>query len=87
VTPDELRRRLADFPRLAYGRYPTPLEPLPALSRDWGGPQIWIKRDDALGPAMGGNKGRKLEYLMAEVLRQAKRRVVTFGGLQSTTPE
>lgn len=78
-----LRDRLNQFPRLSYGRGPTPLEPLPRLTRQLGGPQLWIKRDDGYGPGLGGNKGRKLEFLMAEVLRQGKPKVVTFGGLQS----
>ncbi len=84
----QLRDRLNQFPRLRYGRLPTPLEPLPHLTRQLdgsghGGPQVWIKRDDGYGPGLGGNKGRKLEFLMAEVLRQGKQKVVTFGGLQS----
>ncbi|MBX3060803.1 MAG: pyridoxal-phosphate dependent enzyme [Anaerolineae bacterium] len=88
-----LQDRLEQWPRLPYGRTPTPLEPLPNLTRRLGGPQLsgpqlsgpqlWIKRDDGYGPGLGGNKGRKLEFLMAEALRQGQRKVVTFGGLQS----
>jgi D-cysteine desulfhydrase len=78
-----LEDRLEQWPRLRYGRIPTPLEPLPHLTRRLAGPQLWIKRDDGYGPALGGNKGRKLEFLMAEVQQQRKRKVVTFGGLQS----
>jgi D-cysteine desulfhydrase len=44
---------------------------------------LWIKRDDTIGPAMGGNKARKLEFLMADVQRRKRRKVVTYGGLQS----
>lgn len=80
---DTLRARLEQFPRLTYGRYPTPLQPLPNISRTLNGPRLWIKRDDEIGPGSGGNKGRKLEFLMADVLRQKKRKVVTYGGLQS----
>ena len=47
------------------------------------GRQIYVKRDDVFGPALGGNKVRKLEYLLAEALERGTRRVVTFGGLQS----
>jgi L-cysteate sulfo-lyase len=79
----ELRERLALFPRLGYGTYPTPLEPLANLTKTLNGPKLWIKRDDGLGPGMGGNKARKLEFLMAQALEQGKRKVVTFGGLQS----
>ncbi|HUM69768.1 MAG TPA: pyridoxal-phosphate dependent enzyme [Chloroflexota bacterium] len=78
-----LQDRLDQWPRLHYGRTPTPLGSLPNLTRQLGGSQVWIKRDDDYGPGMGGNKGRKLEFLMADALRQGKRKVVTFGGLQS----
>lgn len=83
MTPETVTTRLQQWPRLTYGRYPTPLEPLPHLTRQLGGPKVWIKRDDDIGPGLGGNKGRILEFLMADVLRQGKRKVVTFGGLQS----
>ena len=62
--------------------YPTPLEFLPRLSEELGR-AIYIKRDDAIGPGMGGNKARKLEYLIAEAQQRGAQRVVTFGGLQS----
>ncbi len=81
-----LRTRLAQFPRLTLANYPTPLEPLERLSRHVEAgcqPAFWIKRDDAIGPAMGGNKARKLEFLMADARQRGARKVVTFGGLQS----
>jgi L-cysteate sulfo-lyase len=80
---ETLRANLNTYPRLRYGSTPTPLEPLPRLTQALGGPSLWIKRDDGFGPGMGGNKGRKLEFLMAEALQQRRRKVVTFGGLQS----
>ena len=83
MTPAELHRRLSHFPRLPYAQGPTPLEPLANLTRRLNGPQLWIKRDDNLGPGLGGNKGRKLAFLMAEILRQGKRKVITYGGRQS----
>lgn len=83
MTPQELRQRLDRFPRLSYGAYPTPLQPLENVSRQLDGPRLWIKRDDGLGPGLGGNKGRKLEFLIAEIVRQRKRKVITYGGLQS----
>jgi D-cysteine desulfhydrase family pyridoxal phosphate-dependent enzyme len=55
---------------------------LPRLSAELGR-QVYIKRDDGIGPGMGGNKTRKLEYLLADALQQKARKVVTFGGLQS----
>ncbi len=82
TTADSLRSRLDSFPRLTLAAYPTPLEPLSRLSRELGR-SIYVKRDDQLGPGMGGNKTRKLEYLMADAQRRGARKVVTFGGLQS----
>lgn len=74
---------LARFPRLRLGHFPTPLEPMENLSRHLGGPRIWIKRDDCTGLSTGGNKTRKLEYLMAEALAQGADTVITQGATQS----
>lgn len=74
--------RLQAFSRLRLAEYPTPLEPLPRLSQELGRP-VWVKRDDDIGPGLGGNKTRKLEYLLAEAQERQARKVVTFGGLQS----
>ncbi|MBN2549164.1 MAG: D-cysteine desulfhydrase family protein [Anaerolineales bacterium] len=74
--------RLQAIPRLHMAEYPTPLEPLPRLGQELGR-QVWVKRDDLLGPGLGGNKTRKLEYLLAEAQERKARKVVTFGGLQS----
>lgn len=74
--------RLERFERLTLGSYPTPLEPLPRLSAEVGR-QLWIKRDDTLGPGLGGNKTRKLEFLLADARRRGFRKISTFGGLQS----
>jgi len=62
---------------------PTALEPLQRLTRVLGGPRLWVKRDDALGPGTGGNKTRKLEYLFGAALAERAQAVATFGGLQS----
>ena len=75
-----VRERLAAFPRVNWSHLPTPLEPLPRLSAGLNGPELWIKRDDGYGPGSGGNKGRTLGYLLGDVRR---RKVVTFGGVQS----
>lgn len=83
MTPEELHRRLARYPRIPYGHYPTPLQPLDNLTRRLDGPRLWIKRDDGIGPGLGGNKGRKLAFLIAEIVRRGKRKVITYGGLQS----
>src|SRR3990172_4401118 len=73
---------LNSVPRIALASYPTPLEHLPRLSKELGR-EIYIKRDDVIGPAMGGKKTRKLEYLLAEAQRRGAKKIVTFGGLQS----
>lgn len=62
---------------------PTPIEELSRFSQELGGPAIYIKRDDNTGLALGGNKARKLEYLMAEAQQQGADVVLTEGGLQS----
>jgi 1-aminocyclopropane-1-carboxylate deaminase len=83
LSGDSLLQTLERFPRIPLtDPSATPLEHLPRLSaqlkRD-----VFIKRDDSLGPALGGNKTRKLEYLLAEAQKRNVRKVVTFGGLQS----
>jgi L-cysteate sulfo-lyase len=74
---------LARFPRVKLCHAPTPLEFMPNLTKHLGGPQLWIKRDDCTGIATGGNKNRKLEYLMGEALAQGATHVVTQGAVQS----
>jgi 1-aminocyclopropane-1-carboxylate deaminase/D-cysteine desulfhydrase-like pyridoxal-dependent ACC family enzyme len=82
MTPAELVARLDTHPRVLLGETPTPLQQLPRLSAELGR-FVLVKRDDLLGPALGGNKTRKLEYLMADAQRLGARKVATFGGLQS----
>ena len=74
---------LARFPRVNLAHLPTPLEYLPRLSLELGGPNIYIKRDDCTGLASGGNKTRKLEFLMAEARDRGADTVVTEGAVQS----
>jgi L-cysteate sulfo-lyase len=81
--PDRLRAWLEPRPRVVLGHLPTPLEPLDRLSRELGGPRIWLKRDDCTGLATGGNKTRKLEYLLGTAIEQDARAIVTFGAVQS----
>jgi D-cysteine desulfhydrase len=75
--------QLARFPRRRYTPHFTPLEPLLNLSNALGGPEIWIKRDDLLGLAAGGNKTRKLEFLVADALAQGADTLITVGAPQS----
>ena len=74
---------LASMPRVGLAHLPTPLEAMTRLSTHLGGPDIFIKRDDCTGLATGGNKSRKLEYLMADALRRGADIVLTTGAVQS----
>jgi len=74
---------LARFPRHFLAHLPTPLERMDRLSRELGGPEIWIKRDDCTGLSTGGNKTRKLEFLMAEAEAEGADMVMTQGAIQS----
>lgn len=82
LSTEALLQKLESFPRISLCEYPTPLEHLPRLSAHLKR-EIFIKRDDIFGPGLGGNKTRKLEYLLAEAQRMGSKKVVTFGGLQS----
>ena len=74
---------LEKFPRVSLAHLPTPLEHMPNLSRELGGPEIWVKRDDCTGLASGGNKTRKLEFSMAAALAEGADTIVTVGAVQS----
>jgi L-cysteate sulfo-lyase len=74
---------LARFPRLKVAHLPTPLEPLPNLTRLLGGPALWIKRDDCTGLGTGGNKTRKLEFLAAQALAEGADTLITQGAVQT----
>ena len=71
------------FPRVHLAHLPTALEPMDRLSEALGGPRLWIKRDDCTGLSTGGNKTRKLEFLMAEASAQGADLVMTQGATQS----
>ncbi len=74
---------LARFPRRRYTEGPTPLEAAPRFSAAIGGPNIYIKRDDLLGLSAGGNKTRKLEFLVADALAHGADTLITCGAVQS----
>jgi L-cysteate sulfo-lyase len=74
---------LSHFPRARIAHLPTPLEPMENLSRHLGGPRLWIKRDDCTGLSSGGNKTRKLEFLMGDALRLGADTLITQGATQS----
>lgn len=74
---------LARFPRRRYSAGETPIEFLPNFSKTLGGPDIYIKRDDLLGLTSGGNKTRKLEFLVADALSTGADTLITCGAVQS----
>lgn len=73
---------MKSYPKVSLGLFPTPIHQLPNLSKHLG-TNVWIKRDDLCGVALGGNKVRKLEYLLAEALAQGAELVMTTGQAQS----
>ena len=74
---------LSRFPRISLAHLPTPLEFLPRISKYLGGPNIYVKRDDCTGLGIGGNKTRKLEFLIADALEKKATVVITPGAVQS----
>ena len=74
---------LARFPRVRFAHLPTPLEPMPNLTRLLGGPELYVKRDDCTGLATGGNKTRKLEFLVGDALAKGADTLITHGAVQS----
>jgi L-cysteate sulfo-lyase len=71
------------FARVDLCHKPTRLEPMNRLADHLGGPRLYVKRDDCTGLAIGGNKSRNLEFLMADALAQGANTVITVGGVQS----
>jgi len=80
---ERLRAALENVPKLRLAHLPTPLEPMDRLSEELGGPRFWVKRDDCTGLATGGNKARKLDYLMAAAKNAGATAIVTQGATQS----
>ncbi|MDD5264831.1 MAG: D-cysteine desulfhydrase family protein [Candidatus Bipolaricaulis sp.] len=74
---------LTRLPRISLGNFPTPLHEAPNLSRELGGPTVYFKRDDETGLALGGNKVRKLEFIMPEAIATNSDLVITSGSLGS----
>ena len=79
----DLEARLDALPRFSLAQLPTPVQPLKNFGDVLGGPELWMKRDDLTGLAGGGNKTRKLEYLVGDALRQGADMLVTVGAIQS----
>lgn len=72
-----------ELPRISIAHLPTAVEDLPRLSQELGGPHILVKRDDQTGLAFGGNKTRKLEFLVPEAQKQEADTLITAGAVQS----
>jgi L-cysteate sulfo-lyase len=77
--------RLAAFPRLGLADLPTPLEPLKRLTAHLDGPRLWVKREDVMGLGFGGNKLRKLDYVLHEALVSGADTIVSGGVVQSNS--
>ena len=79
----ELKKKIQNFPKQDLILLPTPLMKLENFTKELGGPNIYIKRDDMTGLAFGGNKSRKLEFIMQDVLDKNADVIITWAGLQS----
>ena len=74
---------MIEIPRINFALLPTPVEPLERLTKYFNGPRLIVKRDDLTGVAFGGNKARKLEFLMADAKSQDAKTIITAGAAQS----
>jgi D-cysteine desulfhydrase family pyridoxal phosphate-dependent enzyme len=83
LDPQEKPMNEISLPRVNLAHLPTPIHSLPRLSAELGGPQLWVKRDDQTGLAFGGNKVRKLEFLLAQAQAHEARTLITRGAIQS----
>ena len=81
----DLEQRLERIPRVGLAHLPTPLEPLPRLTARLGGPRLWVKREDCTGQGFGGNKLRKLDYVLSEALARGADTLVSGGVVQSNS--
>jgi L-cysteate sulfo-lyase len=84
-SPDTLDSLLKSFGRLGLAHLPTPLEPMKRLSTHLGGPRLWVKRDDCTGLGLGGNKLRKLDYVLKQALAESCDTLVSGGVVQSNS--
>jgi D-cysteine desulfhydrase family pyridoxal phosphate-dependent enzyme len=79
----EMKKKIEGFPKKNLISLPTPLQKLENLSQELGGPEIYVKRDDLTGLAFGGNKSRKLEFIIQDVLSKKADAIITWASLQS----
>ena len=80
---EDLKARLNGLPRFALAQLPTPIQPLKNFGALLNGPSLWMKRDDLTGLVGGGNKTRKLEYIVGDALNKGADMLVTVGAIQS----
>jgi L-cysteate sulfo-lyase len=80
-----LSARLSRYPRLGLAHLPTPLEPMKRLTDYLGGPRLWVKREDATGIAFGGNKLRKLDFVLHEAVAGGADTLISGGVVQSNS--
>ncbi len=85
MTAHTLAEKLAKFPRLGLAHLPTALEPMKRLSAHLAGPRLWVKREDATGLGFGGNKLRKLDYVLQQAIAQKADTLVSGGVVQSNS--
>ena len=83
ISLDVLKQKISNFPRKGLIHLPTPFRRLDNLTAELGGPEIWMKRDDLTGLAFGGNKSRKLEFIIADALNKKCDVIITWAGVQS----
>ncbi len=83
LTPKKLKARLEGFSRVELIHSPTPFRKLERLTRELSGPEIFVKREDMTGLGFGGNKSRKLEYIIPDILAKKADVVITYASLQS----
>jgi L-cysteate sulfo-lyase len=83
LTIHDLKHKLEQFPRVSLIHSPTPFRKLDNLTAELGGPEIYVKRDDLTGLAFGGNKSRKLEFIIPDMLAKKADTLVTWAALQS----
>ena len=83
--PSTLSVKLSRFPRVGLAHLPTPLEPMKRLTEHLGGPRLWVKREDATGVGFGGNKLRKLDYVLHEARAGRADTLVSGGVVQSNS--
>src|SRR4051812_16915890 len=85
TAPSSLSARLSRFPRLGLAHLPTPLEPMKRLAEHLGGPRLWVKLEEATGLGFGGNKLRKLDYVLHEAIAANADTLVSGGVVQSNS--